>query len=91
VLLALSFADSFIFEGLLGGVVREGLAFFLSQQRCLRCFIDGWSCLRASSLGRHHGLFFVARTVGAKCWYLLSRASGSNGKVERVYAKFDVG
>jgi hypothetical protein len=29
--LALSFADSFIFEGLLGGVVREGLAFFLRQ------------------------------------------------------------
>jgi hypothetical protein len=27
--LALSFADSFIFEGLLGGVAREGLAFFL--------------------------------------------------------------
>jgi hypothetical protein len=26
--LALSFADSFIFEGLLGGVIREGLAFF---------------------------------------------------------------
>jgi hypothetical protein len=28
VVLALSFADSFIFEGLLGGIVREGLAFF---------------------------------------------------------------
>jgi hypothetical protein len=28
VLLALSFADSFIFEGLLGGVVHEGLALF---------------------------------------------------------------
>jgi hypothetical protein len=25
--LALSFADSFIFEGLLGGIVREGLYF----------------------------------------------------------------
>jgi hypothetical protein len=50
-----------------GGVVREGLAFFLSQQRCLRCFVDGWVCLRTSSLGGHRGLFFVARTVGAKC------------------------
>jgi hypothetical protein len=50
VLLALSFADNFIFEGLLGGVVREGLAFFLSQQRCLRCFVDGWGCLRTSLL-----------------------------------------
>jgi hypothetical protein len=29
--LALSFADSFIFEGLLGGAGREGLAFFLRQ------------------------------------------------------------
>jgi hypothetical protein len=57
VLLALSFADSFIFGGFLGGVVREGLAFFLSQQRCLCCFVDGWGCLRISSLGCHRGLF----------------------------------
>jgi hypothetical protein len=27
--------------------------------------------LRISSLGCHHGLFFVARTVGAKCWDLI--------------------
>jgi hypothetical protein len=91
VVLALSFADSFIFEGLLGGVVREGLAFFLNQQRCLRCFVDGWGCLRASSLGGHRGLFFVAPTVGAKCWNLLFRASRSNGKMERVQAKFNEG
>jgi hypothetical protein len=34
-----------------------------------------WGCLRTSSLGGQHGLFFVARTVGAICWHLLSWAS----------------
>jgi hypothetical protein len=47
------------------GVVREGLAFFLSQQRYLRCFVDGWDCLRTSSLGCHRGLF-VRSTNGGR-------------------------
>jgi hypothetical protein len=58
-----------------GVLSARALPFFLSQQRCLRCFIDGWGCLRTSSLGGHRGLFFVARTVGAKYWNLLSWAS----------------
>jgi hypothetical protein len=69
VLLALSFAESFVFGGFLGGVLCEGLAFFLSQQRCLRCFVDGWGCLRTSSLGCHHG-WFVHSTNGG-CQMLL--------------------
>jgi hypothetical protein len=60
--------DSVFFEGLLGGGVREGLAFLVRQNRCLRHVVDGWGSLRISSLGGHRGLFFVARTVGAKCW-----------------------
>jgi hypothetical protein len=48
--------------------VREGLAFLVRQKRCLRRIVDGWGSLRISSLWGHHGLFFVARTVGAKCW-----------------------
>jgi hypothetical protein len=67
---------------------RGPCLFFLSQQRCLRCFVDGWGCLRTISLGGHRGLFFVARTVGAKCWNLLPWASRSNGKAKRVLVKF---
>jgi hypothetical protein len=32
---------------------------------------------------------FVAPTVGDKCWNSLSWASRSNGKVKRVFVKFD--
>jgi hypothetical protein len=41
-------------------------------------------------LGAIAGGFFVARTVGAKCWNLLSVARGSNGgenDVNRVLAR----
>jgi hypothetical protein len=65
VLLVLSFADSFVFGGFLGGVVHEGHAFFLNQQRCLRCLVDGWGCLRTSSLGCHRWLF-VRRMNGGR-------------------------
>jgi hypothetical protein len=43
-------------------------------------------------LGAIAGGFFVARTVGAKCWNLLSAARGSNGgssDVSRVLAQDD--
>jgi hypothetical protein len=33
--------DGVIFEGLLKGVVREGFAFLLRQERCLRRVVDG--------------------------------------------------
>jgi hypothetical protein len=76
---ALSFAvDGVIFEGLLGG----GLAFLIRQKRCLRRVVNGWGSLRVNSLVGHRGLFFVARTVGAKCWEhaclgkLIQRRSG---------------
>jgi hypothetical protein len=72
VLLALSFADNFVFGGLLGGVVREGLAFFLSQQRCLHCFVDGWGCLRISLLGCHRGLFVRSTNGGRQMLELAS-------------------
>jgi hypothetical protein len=70
---ALPLAESVVFGGLLVGGVDEGegLALFLGQQCCLRSLVS----LRASFLGCHRGWFFVARTVGAKCWNLLSWAS----------------
>jgi hypothetical protein len=65
-----------------GGGVREGLAFRIRQKRCVRRVVDGRGSLRISSLGGHRGLFFVARTMGAKCWEpaclgkLIQRGSG---------------
>jgi hypothetical protein len=41
VLLTLSFADSFVFGGFLGGVVSEGLAFF-SQPAALPSLLRRW-------------------------------------------------
>ena len=70
--MALSLAESFVFGGFLGGVVCEGLAFFLGQQRCLRCFVDGWGCLRTSSLGCHRG-WFARSTNGGRQMLELAR------------------
>jgi hypothetical protein len=39
------------------------------------------SAFELAFLGAIAGGFFVARTVGAKCWNLLSVARGSNGGV----------
>jgi hypothetical protein len=92
VILALSLVvDSVIFEGLLGGVVREGFAFLLRQECCLHRVIDGCGSLRGCSLGGHRGLFFVAQTVGAKCWNLSFRTSKSNGKRGRGFVMLTQG
>jgi hypothetical protein len=55
--IALPLVECVVFAGFLMGGVDKGLALFLSQQRCLRCFVNGWGCLRASSLGCHRGWF----------------------------------
>jgi hypothetical protein len=87
----LSFADSFIFGGFLGGVVREGLAFFFSASSAAfaTSSMDG-AAFKLAHLGAIAGCLFVARTVGTRCWYLPFWASRSNGRVERVFAKFNV-
>jgi hypothetical protein len=43
--------DSVIFEGLLGGGVREGFAFLLRQECYLCCIVDGCDGLGSCSLG----------------------------------------
>jgi hypothetical protein len=83
VFLALSLAESFVFGGFLVGVVFESTAFAASST-------DG-AALEVALLGAIAGGLFVARTVGAKCWNLLSWASGFNGEVGRVQAKFNAG
>jgi hypothetical protein len=40
------------------GVVREGFAFLLRQECCLRRVVNGCDSLRGCSLGGHRGLFF---------------------------------
>jgi hypothetical protein len=44
---------------------------------------------KLARLGAIVGCLFVARTVAAKCCYLLFWASESNGRVERVFVKFN--
>jgi hypothetical protein len=50
--------------------------------------MDG-AAFELARLGAIASCLFVARTVGAKCWNLLSWASKSNWKVERMFAKFN--
>jgi hypothetical protein len=52
--------------------------------------MDG-AAFELALLGAIAGGFFVARTVGTKCWNLLTWASCSNEGVERVQARFSVG
>jgi hypothetical protein len=63
-IIALSLAERVVFAGFLVGGVYRGLVLFLGQQPCLRCFVNGWGCLRASSLGCHRGWFFSSTNGG---------------------------
>jgi hypothetical protein len=62
--IALPLAECVVFAGFVVGDVDKGLALFLGQQRCLCCFVNGWGCLRASSLGCHRGWFFRSTDGG---------------------------
>jgi hypothetical protein len=65
-------AGNIVFSGLLVGRLGEGegLALSCGEQCCLRSLVS----LRLALLGAIAGGFVVARTVGAKCWNLLSVA-----------------
>jgi hypothetical protein len=47
--IALSLAECVVFAGFLVGGVDKGLALFLVQQRCLRCFVNGWGSMPSLS------------------------------------------
>jgi hypothetical protein len=89
VLLALSFADSFVFEGFLGVLSTRALPFFSTSNAAFAASSMDGAAFELARLGAIAGCLFVARTVGAKCWDLLFWASRSNGEVERVFAKFN--
>jgi hypothetical protein len=64
-------AECVVFGGLLVGGVDEGLALFLASSAAFAAS----SAFELALLGAIAGGFSVARTVGVKCWNLLSRAS----------------
>ena len=76
--IALPLDECVVFAGFLVGGVDKGLALFLGQQRCLRCFVNGWAAFELALLGAIAGVLFVARTVDAKCWNLLLIAREAN-------------
>jgi hypothetical protein len=71
--------ENIVFSSLLVGGVGEGegLALFAASSAAFAAS----SAFELAFLGAIAGGFFVARTVGAKCWNLLSDARGSNGGV----------
>jgi hypothetical protein len=75
VLLALSFADSFIFGGLLGVLSVRALPFFSASSAAFAASSMDGTAFELARLGAIMGCLCVARTVGAKCWNLLSWAS----------------
>jgi hypothetical protein len=71
VILALSLVvDSVVFEGLLGGVFVRALPFFSASSAAFTASSMDAATFEVALLGAIAGCFFVARTVGAKCWNL---------------------
>jgi hypothetical protein len=72
-------AENVVFSSLLVGGVGdgEGLALFAASSAAFAASL----AFELAFLGAIAGGFFVARTVGAKCWNLLSGATESNGGV----------
>jgi hypothetical protein len=89
VLLTLSFADSFVFRGFLGVLSVRALPFFLVSSAAFAASSMDGAAFELARLGAIAGCLSIARTVGAKCWNLPSSTSRSNGRVERVFVKFN--
>jgi hypothetical protein len=92
-IIALALAECVVFTCFLVGGVCNGLALFLGQQRCLRCFVNGWGCLRASSLGCHRGWFFRSTNGGRQMLELALRGKliqwGSKSNANKVLTRDD--
>jgi hypothetical protein len=74
VILALSLAvDSVIFEGLLGVVFTRALPFFCARSATFVASSMDATAFEVALFGAIAGCFFVARTMGAKCWNLPSK------------------
>jgi hypothetical protein len=67
----------------------RALPFFSASSGAFAASLMDGATFELARLGAIAGGLFVARTVGAKCWNLLFWASRSNGRVERMFARFN--
>jgi hypothetical protein len=67
----------------------RALPFFSDSSAAFAASSTDGAAYKLARLGAIVGYLFVARTVGAKCWHLLFRASRSNRKMERVFVRFN--
>jgi hypothetical protein len=72
-----------------GLLSARALPFFSASSAAFAASSMDGAAFELARLGAITGCLFVARTVDAKCWNLPSWASRSNGRVERVFAKFN--
>jgi hypothetical protein len=70
VFLALSLAESFVFGGFLGVLSVRAFPFFLARSASFAASSMDGTAFELARLGAIAGDLFVARTVGAECWYL---------------------
>jgi hypothetical protein len=73
--IALPLAECVVFAGFLVGGVYKGLALFSANSAAFAASSTDGAAFELACLGAIAGGFFVARTVGAKCWNFLSWAS----------------
>jgi hypothetical protein len=90
VLLALSFADNFIFEGLLGGVVREGLAFFSASSAAFAASSMDGAAFELARVGAIAGCFSLHKRWAPNVGTCSSVQVDPTGEWERMQAKFNV-
>jgi hypothetical protein len=74
-----------------GVLSMRAFPFFSASSAAFAASSTDGAAFELALLGAIAGGLLVARTVGAKCWCLLSWTSRSNGEVERVQAKFNAG
>jgi hypothetical protein len=67
----------------------RALPFFSASSAAFAASSMDGAAFELALLGAITGGLFVARTVGTKCWNLLSWASGSNRRVVRVHVRFN--
>jgi hypothetical protein len=73
-IIALSLAECVVFAGFLVGVICEGLDLFSASSVVFAASLMEGGAFELALLGAIAGGLLVARTVGAKCWNLLSWA-----------------
>jgi hypothetical protein len=67
----------------------RALPFFSASSAALATSSMDGAAFELARLGVIAGCLFVAQTMGAKCWHFLLWASGSNGRVGKVLARFN--